>query len=234
MKKKDLAEITYSENKEIINADSNSKKTNNSPTYPLISSPISIESNIQINDNISQSSNFPSPTFTESNNSQVNEEASSNLSNTPLSIVDNDVVNDTMNNSKPLNSTSEVIYYIINNYNSANSEISTIPQTYSTFSNDSLNNNNINININNNNNCNYYYYDTSLSNGNSQVLYYSIPVTIVSSSNYPYYSIENNQTSIPTAPMASSPSTIYYTVNTPTQQPMIISSLPTQQTVTFQ
>jgi len=234
MKKKDLAEITYSENKEIINADSNSKKTNNSPTYPLISSPISIESNIQINDNISQSSNFPSPTFTESNNSQVNEEASSNSSNTPLSIVDNDVVNDTMNNSKPLNSTSEVIYYIINNYNSANSEISTIPQTYSTFSNDSLNNNNNNININNNNNCNYYYYDTSLSNGNSQVLYYSIPVTIVSSSNYPYYSIENNQTSIPTAPMASSPSTIYYTVNTPTQQPMIISSLPTQQTVTFQ
>ena len=50
-----------------------------------------------------------------------------------------------------------------------------------------------------------------------------MPVTVVSSSNNLYYPIDNNQSTIQAVPL-NTPNTIYYMINTPNQQPIIISS----------
>jgi len=110
-----------------------------------------------------------------------------------------------MDNSQQLDLNNQLLFNSVNDYNN-NSQIDSIPQDYSYDSFEDI-------------------FASSITelNNNSKLLYYSMPVTVVSSSNNLYYPIDNNQSTIQAVPL-NTPNTIYYMINTPNQQPIIISS----------
>jgi len=116
-----------------------------------------------------------------------------------------------MDNSQKLDINNQLLFNSIIDYNN-NSQINSIPQDFSYDSFEDI----------------FASFITELNN-NSELLYYSMPVTVVNSSNNSYYLIDNNQSTIQAvllnqAVPLNTPNTIYYMINTPNQQPIIISS----------
>jgi len=161
-------------------------------------------------------SDIQSPILNE-NNMQINNDNTKILYNTSLLVLNNNDINNTnttINNSKQLNITSPILYNpIINNINNYNSQINTIPPS---FSYDSLNSN--------------YGSNSTLneSNNNSNALY--VPVTNVNTSNNNnYYTVSNKQSNIQDLPVTST-NIIYYVVDNTYQQPMMMSPVSPIQT----
>jgi len=180
----------------------NSKRTINKSSCSSsssLSSPSNIENSKQINDNISHNTSVDSSS---------------------LSIIDNNIINSNLSNlqlttSQQLNISSKVLHNPINNRNNYNSQINSIHQT---FTYDSLNSN-----YNSNSALNSLHEQ----NNNSQIIYYSVPVTIINSSNYNKYSMINKQTYSQTTVPVTSSNTIYYMVNPSNQQSVITTNAPT-------
>jgi len=217
-----------SENKIFTENESNSNIISNNLSYSIISSPENSENCILINNNSSQNSYYPSPSFSEIELQSVNNNSSqisfipspsyieADLQNineittqqklfTPLPVINNETLNSNMDNSQKLDINNQLLFNSIIDYNN-NSQINSIPQDFSYDSFEDI----------------FASFITELNN-NSELLYYSMPVTVVNSSNNSYYLIDNNQSTIQAIPL-NTPNTIYYMINTPNQQPIIISS----------
>ncbi|KAL6605443.1 hypothetical protein LY90DRAFT_630957 [Neocallimastix californiae] len=217
-----------SENKIFTENESNSNIISNNLSYSIISSPENSENCILINNNSSQNSYYPSPSFSEIELQSVNNYSSqisfipspsyseADLQNineittqqklfTHLPVINKETLNSNMDNSQQLDLNNQLLFNSVNDYNN-NSQIDSIPQDYSYDSFEDI-------------------FASSITelNNNSKLLYYSMPVTVVSSSNNLYYPIDNNQSTIQAVPL-NTPNTIYYMINTPNQQPIIISS----------
>jgi len=224
----------YSENKIFTENESNSNIISNNLSYSIISSSENSENCILINNNSSQNSYYPSPSFSEIELQSVNNNSSqisfipspsyieADLQNineittqqklfTPLPVINNETLNSNMDNSQKLDINNQLLFNSIIDYNN-NSQIDSIPQDFSYDSFEDI----------------FASFITELNN-NSELLYYSMPVTVVNSSNNSYYLIDNNQSTIQAvllnqAVPLNTPNTIYYMINTPNQQPIIISS----------